>query len=100
MILSDLSISRPVFATVLALLIGTFGLISFLILPLRELPNIDPPVVAVQTSYPGASAEVVDSRVTQVIENATAGTEGIDTIESTSRDGQSNVSITFKLTRD
>lgn len=100
MMISDLSIKRPVFATVLSLMIVAFGFLAFQTLPLRELPDIDPPVVSVQASYPGASAPVVETRITQPIEDAIAGIEGIDTVESRSRDGQSDVTITFKLSRD
>ena len=97
---SDLSIRRPVFAAVISLLIATFGIISFARLPLRELPNIDPPVISVTTTYAGASASVVETRITKPIEDAIAGIEGIDTIESQSRDGTSNITITFRLSRD
>ena len=96
----ELCIKRPVFAIVISLLIVAFGVLSFERLPLRELPDIDPPVVSVQTSYTGASSAVVETRVTQVIEDAIAGIEGIDTISSSSRDGSSSVNITFRLTRD
>ena len=100
MILSDISVRRPVFATVLSLLLVAFGLLSFMGLPLRELPNIDPPIVSVSTTYPGASADVVQSRITEIIEDQVAGIEGIDTISSRSRDGSSNVTIEFSLSRD
>ena len=63
---SDLSIKRPVFAIVVSLLIAAFGFLSYVGLPLRELPDIDPPVVSVQTSYPGAAANVVETRITQL----------------------------------
>jgi multidrug efflux pump len=100
MTLSDLSVKRPVFATVMSLLLVAFGVLSFIGLPLRELPNIDPPVVSVSTNYQGASADVVQSRITEVIEDQVAGIEGIDTITSRSRDGTSDVTIEFTLTRD
>ena len=90
MSLYELCIKRPVFATVLSLLIVTFGVLAFSRLPLRELPNIDPPIVSVQTDYPGASASVVETRVTKPVEDAIAGIEGIDTISSNSRDGSSS----------
>ena len=77
MMLSDMSITRPVFATVLSLLLIAFGLVSFDRLPLREYPDIDPPVVSVETLYRGAAANVVESRVTQVIEDRISGVEGI-----------------------
>jgi multidrug efflux pump len=98
--LYELCIKRPVFATVLSLLIVTFGVLAFTGLPLRELPNIDPPVVSVSADYPGASSAVVETRVTKPIEDAVAGIEGIDTISSNSRDGSSSVTITFRLSRD
>lgn len=100
MILSDISVKRPVFATVLSLLLIAFGILSFIGLPLRELPNIDPPVVSISTTYSGASADVVQSRITEIIEDQVAGIEGIDTITSRSRDGTSDITIEFTLNRD
>ncbi len=100
MTLSDVSVRRPVFASVISLLLIAFGALSFMNLPLRELPNIDPPVVSVQTSYRGASAAVIESRITQPIEGQLAGIEGIDVITSSSADGRSNITIEFTLDRD
>jgi multidrug efflux pump len=100
MLLSELSIRRPVLAAVMSLLLIVIGLIAFSQLTLRELPDIDPPVVSVQTEYPGASAAVVESRITQVIEDAVAGIEGVDLIESSSRNGRGDVSLEFTLDRD
>ncbi len=100
MLLSDLSIKRPVFATVVNLLLVVLGLIAFTRLTLRELPNIDPPIVSVSVAYPGASAAVVETRITQVLEDAVAGIEGIETVESRSRNGESSVTIEFSLGRD
>ena len=100
MVLSDLSIKRPVFATVMSLLLVVLGLIAFTRLTLRELPNIDPPIVSVSVAYPGASAAVVETRITQILEDAVAGIEGIETVESRSRNGQSSVTIEFSLSRD
>lgn len=100
MILSDISIKRPVFATVMSLLLVVLGVIAFTRLTLRELPNIDPPIVSVQVVYPGASAAVVETRVTQIVEDAVAGIEGIETVESRSRNGRSDVTIEFSLSRD
>ncbi len=100
MILSDLAVTRPVLASVAALLLIIFGIVSFQMLPLREYPDIDPPVVSVETRYPGASASVVDTQITERIEEAIAGIEGIEFIESESRDGQSSISIRFSLRRD
>ncbi|TVQ41025.1 MAG: efflux RND transporter permease subunit [Wenzhouxiangella sp.] len=100
MILSDLAVTRPVLASVGALLLVIFGLVSFQLLPLREYPDIDPPVVSIETRYPGASASVVDTQITERIEESIAGIEGIEFIESQSRDGQSSISIRFSLRRD
>lgn len=98
--ISDLSIKRPVLAVVMSLLLIVLGVMSFLRLTLRELPNIDPPVVSVDVTYPGASAAVVETRVTQILEDALAGIEGIETIESRSSNGRSQVTIEFTLGRD
>lgn len=100
MILSDVAVKRPVFATVISLLLIAFGLISFQELSVRELPDVDPPVVGINTNYPGANAAVVETRVTQIIESAIAGVPGIKTIESTSSDGRSRITIEFLLSRD
>ncbi len=98
--LSDISIRRPVFAVVVSLLLVVLGIMAFTRLTLRELPNIDPPIVSVDVSYPGASAAVVETRITQILEDALAGIEGIRTIESRSRNGRSDVTIEFNLSRD
>lgn len=100
MLISDTAIKRPVFAVVISLLLLAFGLLAFERLPLREYPDIDPPIVSISTAYVGASAEVVESRITQVIEDRIAGIEGIKTIDSTSRDGFSSINIEFKLNRE
>ncbi|MBN7769990.1 efflux RND transporter permease subunit [Marinobacter daepoensis] len=100
MVLSDVSIKRPVFATVLSLLIVVFGLAALLGLPVREYPDIDPPVVSVSTDYTGAAAEVVDTQITQVIEGAISGIEGIRSIESSTEQGESRTSIEFDTSRD
>src|SRR5688572_28588288 len=100
MVQSDISIRRPVFAMVLSLLLIVLGAIAFTRLPLRELPNIDPPIVSIETNYPGASAAVVETRITQIIEDAVSGIEGVDVIQSSSRNGRSGVTIEFTLTRE
>jgi multidrug efflux pump len=89
-----------VFASVLALILIVFGLVSFSRLSLREYPDIDPPVVSISTSYPGASASVVETRITQVIEDRIAGIEGVRFINSRSQDGRSNISIEFRVDRN
>ncbi|MEL0587509.1 MAG: efflux RND transporter permease subunit [Candidatus Thiodiazotropha sp. (ex. Lucinoma kazani)] len=100
MILSDLSVKRPVFASVLSLLLIAFGLVAFDQLPLREYPNIDSPVVSIETLYPGAAANVVETRITQLIEDRISGVEGIRFISSVSEDGRSVVTIEFDVDRD
>ena len=100
MILSDISIKRPIFASVISLLLIVFGLVSFSRLPLREYPDIDPPVVTIDTVYPGASAYVVESQITQLVEERIAGVEGIRFIDSSSQDGRSRVTIEFSTSRD
>ena len=84
MLLSDTSIKRPVFASVLALILVIFGMVAFDRLPLREYPDIDAPIVSIDTNYPGASASVVETRITQIIEDRIAGVEGIRYIDSNS----------------
>ncbi|MCI0510544.1 multidrug efflux pump [Chromohalobacter marismortui] len=98
--LSDTAITRPVLATVFALLVIVFGILALERLPVQEYPAIDPPVISVETNYPGASANVVETRITQVIEDRIAGIEGIELIESTSSDGESEIDITFSLDRN
>ncbi|MES2858160.1 MAG: efflux RND transporter permease subunit [Pseudomonadota bacterium] len=98
--LSDLSIKRPVLAVVMSLLLIVLGVMSYMRLTLRELPAIDPPIVSVSVDYPGASASVVETRITQTLEDALAGIEGINTIESSSQNGSSRVSIEFYASRD
>lgn len=98
--LSDTSITRPVFAAVLSILLVAFGLVAYDRLPLREYPDIDPPIVSVEIRYPGASASVVESRITELVEGRIAGIEGIKTISSSSSDGRSDVTIEFKVSRD
>lgn len=100
MMLSDVSVRRPVFAAVAAIVLCVIGLAAFFMLPVRELPDVDPPVVSVSTSYAGASAEVIESRITEPIEQQIAGIQGVERITSTSRDGRSNVNIEFRLDRN
>lgn len=98
--LSDISVKRPVFATVISLMLVAFGTLSFNYLPLREYPNINSPTVSVSTTYVGASADVIETRVTQVIEDQISGIEGIKTIRSSSRDEASYVNVEFELDRN
>jgi multidrug efflux pump len=98
--LSNISVKRPVLATVMSLLLIAFGLLSFERLPLREYPDIDPPIITVSTNYRGASANVVENRITQLVEDRVAGVEGIKFISSESEDGDSDVTLEFEVGRD
>ncbi|MEM6946800.1 MAG: efflux RND transporter permease subunit [Pseudomonadota bacterium] len=100
MLLSDTAVKRPVFASVISLVLVIFGVVAFDRLSLREYPDIDAPVVTVDTRYAGASASVVETRVTQVIEDRIAGVEGIRFIDSESSDGRSRISIEFSVNQD
>lgn len=100
MLLSDISVKRPVFASVVNLLLIVFGMVAISMLSLREYPDIDPPIVSISTSYPGASANIVETRITQPLEDRISGIEGIKNITSTSRNGRSSITIEFNLARD
>ena len=100
MILSDISVTRPVLAAVMSLLLIAAGLVSFERLPLREYPDIDSPVVSIETLYPGAAANVVETRITELIEDRVAGVEGIRFIDSKSEDGRSVINVEFSINRD
>ena len=100
MILSRVSIERPVLATVMSLLLIVFGLGALVLLPVREFPDVDPPLVTVFTIYPGASAAIVDRDVTETIEAAVGTVQGINTITSVSRDQLSRIQVEFDLERD
>ncbi len=98
--LPEISIRRPVFATVLSLLILLVGWVSFMRLNVREYPKIDNPVVTVETKYLGASSTVIESQVTKVLEDSLSGIEGVDVITSISRQEQSQITVNFVLSRD
>ncbi|MCW8109391.1 efflux RND transporter permease subunit [Alteromonas ponticola] len=100
MLLSDISVKRPVFASVINLLLIIFGIVAFTSLSLREYPDIDPPIVSISTNYAGASANIVETRITQLLEDRISGIEGIKNVTSTSRNGRSDITIEFKLSRD
>lgn len=98
--LSEISVKRPVFASVLSLLLIAFGLVAFDRLTLREYPNIDPPIVSIRTSYPGAAAAIIETRITKVIEDQISGVQGIRYIESASENGASNIVVQFETGYD
>ena len=100
MIISDVCIKRPVFASVISLLLIAFGVLAFQRLPLREYPDIDAPVVSIRTDYPGAAASVVETRITEIIEDRISGIEGIRFVQSSSQDGRSEITIEFDVSRD
>src|SRR3954451_22515237 len=97
---SDIFIRRPVFAVVVSLLLMVGGLAALLQMPVREYPAVDPPIVSVNTVYKGASNEVIESRVTELVEGSVAGIEGIRQITSQSRNERSSVTIEFVVGRD
>ncbi|MDZ7652686.1 MAG: efflux RND transporter permease subunit [Burkholderiaceae bacterium] len=100
MSLFELCIRRPVLATVLSLLVVVIGIVSYTRLGVREYPKIDEPVVSVQTNYPGASAEVIESQITKVLEDSIAGIEGVELLTSRSRAERSDIDVRFRITRD
>ena len=100
MVLSDLSIKRPVLAAVMSAVLVIFGLFAYAKLPVREYPDTDPPVLSITTVYRGASAEVIEAQVTQIVEESVSGIEGVKRISSTSRDESSSVGVEFTLERD
>lgn len=100
MVLSDVSIKRPVFATVISLMLTVLGIFALMRMPIREYPAIDPPIIQITTTYRGASAPVVDSQITEILEGAVAGIEGIKSISSQSRDERSQITLEFRLTRN
>ncbi|MFO1258904.1 MAG: efflux RND transporter permease subunit [Gammaproteobacteria bacterium] len=95
--ISEFCIQRPVFATVINLLILLFGMISFKFLTVREFPNINAPIVSVSTNYFGASAEIIESRITRPIEDVLAGVEGLDFMQSSSKDEVSEITLQFHM---
>ena len=100
MFLTDLSIKRPVVASVMSLVLVIFGLVTFQEIPTDELPDVQPPIVTIQTDYKGASAEIIDTQITQKIEDFVGGTPGLETIDSFSEDESSRITLTFKTSLD
>lgn len=98
--LSDFCIKRPVFATVINLLIILVGVVSYQSLTIREFPKVDEPVVSVTTSYFGASSEIIESQITKPLEDVLSGLEGVDIMTSESKDEQSAITLRFVETRD
>lgn len=98
--LSEVSIKRPVLATVMSIIIVLFGIIGFTYLGVRDYPSVDPPVISVSTSYTGANSEVIISQITEPLEESINGIDGVETITSTSSDGRSNITVEFDLDVD
>ena len=96
MFVTDLSIKRPVVASVMSLVLVIFGLVTFQEIPTDELPDVQPPVVTIQTEYRGASAAIVDTQITQKIEDVVCGTPGLKTIASFREDESSRMTLTFQ----
>ena len=101
MFITNLSIRRPVVSAVFSMILVVFGLFVFLKLPVRELPSgLQPPVVQVQVDYKGASADIVSSEITEIIEDVIGGAEGIRNIDSTSENGRSTIKVEFETDID
>lgn len=98
--LSSISIDRPVLAIVMSLLIIIMGVVGFNFLGVREFPSVDPPVITVATSYPGANAEIIETQITEPLEESINGISGIQSLVSTSRDGRSTIRVEFGLDSD
>jgi multidrug efflux pump len=98
--LSDTSVKRPVFASVISMLLVGFGVLSFQSLQVREYPDIQSPTLSITATYPGASAAVIETQVTQILEDSISGIEGIESLRSSSIDGRSSINIAFDLTRN
>lgn len=98
--LAELSVRRPVFATVMSMLLVIFGIVSLQRLPIREYPDIERPVISITTNYKGASSPVIETKISQIIEDSISGIEGIIKVESDSEDERSQVRIEFDVSRD
>jgi hydrophobe/amphiphile efflux-1 (HAE1) family protein len=100
MTLSDISIKRPVLATVFAITIVIFGTVAFFSLGVREYPSVDPPIITVTTNYPGANAQIMESQITEPLEEAINRVDGIKTLNSISSTGRSTIRVEFELGRN
>ena len=98
--LSTLSINRPVLAIVMSITIILFGVIGFQFLGVREFPSVDPPIITVATSYTGANAVIIESQITEPLEESINGIAGVKTLTSVSRDGRSTITVEFDLEVD
>ena len=98
--LSSISIQRPVLSIVMSIIIVLFGIIGYTYLGIREFPAIDPPVITVNAAYPGANADVIESKITEILEESINGIAGITSLTSISRDGASTITVEFSLDSD
>ncbi|MNK21397.1 Efflux pump membrane transporter BepE [compost metagenome] len=98
--IASLSINRPVLASVLSIVVVLFGIIGFIFLGVREFPSVDPPIITVTTNYVGANPDVIESQITEPLEEAINGISGIRTVSSTSSDGRSSITVEFDLSVD
>jgi hydrophobe/amphiphile efflux-1 (HAE1) family protein len=98
--IASISINRPVLASVLSIIVVLFGIIGFLFLGVREFPSVDPPIITVTTNYTGANPDVIESQITEPLEEAINGISGIRTVSSTSSDGRSSITVEFDLSVD
>ncbi|HNJ90748.1 MAG TPA: efflux RND transporter permease subunit [Chitinophagales bacterium] len=98
--ISSVSINRPVLATVISILILLFGIIGYSFLGVREFPSVDPPIITVTTNYTGANADIIESQITEVLEEQINGIAGISSLSSTSSDGRSTITVEFTLDVD
>jgi multidrug efflux pump len=100
MSLSSVSINRPVLATVFAIVILLFGVVGVTFLGIREFPSVDPPIISVSTSYPGANSDVIETQITEPLEQSINGIQGIRSLTSVSRQGGSEITVEFQLSVD
>ena len=98
--ISSISINRPVLASVISILIVLFGIVGFTYLGVREFPSVDPPVITVTTNYQGANADIMESQVTEILEESINGIAGIRSLTSISSDGRSSITVEFNLEAD
>ena len=98
--ISELSIRRPVLATVLVLIIILFGIVGYTSLGVREYPSVDNPIISVSASYPGANAEVIENQITEPLEQQINGIPGIRSLSSVSQYGSSRITVEFELSVD
>ena len=100
MSLSSTCIKRPVFATVMNIILMLVGCIGLVFLGVRDYPSVDPPIISVSTSFPGANADVIETQITEPLESAINGIPGIRSLTSQSRDGRSFITVEFELEVD